>query len=46
MVKDITFPRKAVYCTGDPSLTEMRWGKQAMAGPEKRQEINDAGVCL
>ena len=46
MVKDITFPRKAVYCTGDPSLTEMRWGKKAMAGPEKRQEINDAGVCL
>lgn len=46
MVKDITFPRKAVCCAEDPSLTEMRWGKQTMAGPEKRQEINDAGVCL
>lgn len=45
-MKDITFPRKAVCCAEDPSLTEMRCGKQTMAGPEKHQEINDAAICL
>lgn len=44
-MKDITFPRKAVCCAEDPSLTEMRCGKQTMLTREA-SEINDAAICL